>query len=112
MLVVQSSGPQLPSPASPPSEHRAARYSIRIVIQRVVEPGKKTYRVVAYGGRQALGHSDFHSLEHLLDVLHSAVPGFDATQFAAANSPDEISSIIFADEVELDDSQLATLGVS
>ncbi len=88
------------------------RYVLRVIIQRIGEEAEFIWRVVAYGGRKALGPADFPSRETLLDVLPMAFPDFDQAGLSLADPGPANSSILFAGEMELDDEQLSVLGLS
>ncbi|HKO17522.1 MAG TPA: hypothetical protein VJU82_01415 [Acidobacteriaceae bacterium] len=87
-----------------------SRHPLRIVIQQLATPGELPYRIIAYDGNRVLGHSDFASLEALVGMIRSAIPAFDESTLSVAES-DNPASILYAGEMELDDSQLAFLGL-
>jgi hypothetical protein len=82
------------------------------VIQQIVKDRTASFRVVAYGGNRAPGHSDFDSLDGLLKALHSAVPGFDDSSVSINVAGGNQTSIVFVGEMDLDDNQLSILGLS
>lgn len=88
------------------------RYSLRIVIQHIGGKADSTWRVVAYGGRRALGHADFPSRTMLLDVLSIAIPDFDKAVLSLTDPGPSESSILFTGDIELDDEQLSILGLN
>jgi hypothetical protein len=88
------------------------RYSLRIVVQRIVAETGTSWRLLAYGGRQALGYSDFRSLESLSNAFRSAIPGFDETKFSPAELCTKEGPIVFTEELQLDDLQLSILDLS
>jgi hypothetical protein len=105
--------------ATPPGENSdlstpsyTPRYGLRIVIQQIFKAGKASFRLAAYGGNRAPGHSDFDTLDALLKALHRAVPGFDDSGVSIKVAGGNQTSIIFAGEMELDDNQLSILGLS
>ncbi|HEX4066310.1 MAG TPA: hypothetical protein VHZ09_09825 [Acidobacteriaceae bacterium] len=87
---------------------RSDRHRLRVVIQRIEAEAGTIWRIVAYGDGRAVGHEDFPSSERVLNALRMAVPDFDEARLLPAESG---SSILFAEEMELDEAQLAVLGV-
>ena len=87
-------------------------HSLRVVVQHSCVHQRSSYRLVAYGGEGGdyiSGSAEFESLDRLLKALHSAVPGFDESTLSIRNAPE--TYIVFAGEMELDDSQLSLLGL-
>lgn len=84
--------------ASPPR-------TLRLVIQRVGDDRQPSFRVIAYGGDGINAHADFATLPALLAALITAVPDVDLDLRARG-------SIIFAGEMELDETQLRALGLA
>jgi hypothetical protein len=76
----------------------------RIVIQRLRDDRRPGYRIIAYED-DVTAQADFASLSALLFALDSALP--DVVLDLAAET-----SIIFAGEMELDDTQLRVLGLA
>jgi len=60
------------------------RSSLRVVIQQIDRSAKSVWRVIAYGGKEALGPADFLSRQ----------------------------AILFAEEMELNDAQLSIPGLT
>lgn len=79
--------------------------TFRLVIQRVGDDRCPSFRVVAYREAGIHAHSEFHTLRALIEALEAAVP--DVVLDLQVEG-----SIIFAREIELDDTQLRTLGLA
>lgn len=84
-------------------------HSLRVVVQRVRAHQRSLYRLVAYNGNLTCS-AKFESLDRLLKAFHSAVPGFDESTLSIRKDTPE-TYIAFAGEMELDDLQLALLGL-
>jgi hypothetical protein len=85
---------------------------LRIVIQQLGIAAMPRYRVIAYGDQQSPRHSDFDGARILLDTLRSAIPDFDSSQLSLNPLEEGIGSIVFTGEVDLDNWQLAILGLT
>jgi hypothetical protein len=87
-------------------------HSLRLVIQRVGDDfaGGSSYRIIAYSDERKYRPSQFGSLHLLLKSVKAALPDFDASVISS-ESPVPGSSILFADAVELNDAQLALIGL-
>ena len=90
----------------------ADQHSLRLVVQHVCEnsSGRSSYRLVGYSDDQNYRPVEFESLDELLKVLKAAMPGFDASSFSKERPP--VSSILFADLMELSAAQLSALGLT
>ena len=87
-------------------------HSLRVVVQHRCVNQRSSYRLVAYGGESGdctSGSTEFESLDRVLKALDSAVSGFDESVLSIRNTPE--TCIVFAGEMELDDSQLSLLGL-
>jgi hypothetical protein len=85
--------------------------SIRLVVQHVWESssGRSSYRLIGYSDEHTYRPVDFDSLDDLLKVFKAALPAFDVSSFPRARQP--VSSILFADVVELSETQRSILGL-
>jgi hypothetical protein len=85
--------------------------SIRLVVQHVWESlsGRSSYRLIGYSDELTYRPVNFDSLDDLLKVLKAALPAFDVTSFPRAKQ--QASSILFADMVELSETQRSILGL-
>lgn len=81
-----------------------SRRSFRLVIQRVEGDWHPSFRVIAYGEAGANAHAEFATARALFDALETAVPNVVLDLHAQG-------SIVFAGVVELDDTQLRSLGL-
>jgi hypothetical protein len=79
--------------------------TFRLVVQRVGDVHRPTFRVIAYGEAGGGAHADFATLDALLDAVHAAGPDFVLDLRAEG-------SIVFAGEMALDDGQLRALGLA
>lgn len=90
-----------------PGTHR-----LRLVIQRVEVgyPPRSTYRLVAYPPPPgvSLRPAIFHSREEVITCLEATLPGFDPARLGTGLQ----TSIVFAEDIELNEAQLVTLGVT
>lgn len=84
--------------------------SLRLVVQHVWESssGRSSYRIIGYSDEHTYRPVDFDSLDDLLKVLKAALPAFDVSGFPRARQP--VSSILFADVIELNEKQRSMLG--
>jgi hypothetical protein len=78
--------------------------SFRIVIQRLGDDRRSGYSITAYGDGIS-AKADFSSLSALLFVLDSAIP-----EVVLDLAPE--TSIVYAGDMELNDSQLMALGLA
>ena len=88
-------------------------HSLRIVVQHVREHQRSVYRLIAYGGEAGdyiSRSTEFESLDHLVKALRSAKPDFDAKALSIRKDAPE-TYIAFAEQMELNDSQLSLLGL-
>lgn len=85
---------------------------LRVVIQQLRVYPNATYRVTVYGDDQQPRHSDFSSVQVLGDALQAAVPGFDLSKLSLNPLEEGQGSIIFADEMKLNEQQLSLLGLT
>jgi hypothetical protein len=87
------------------------KQSIRVVVQHVWDSpsGRSSYRLIGYSDAHTYRPVDFDSLDDLLKVLTVALPRLDVSRFAPAK--DSVSSILFADVVELGEAQRSILGL-
>jgi hypothetical protein len=86
------------------------RQSVRLVIQfvRDLASAQSSYRIVIYPAPQkSSGPLLFSSRETLVQQLRAVIPGFDGHQIQADEPT--TSEIVFADTLELTESQLARL---
>jgi hypothetical protein len=82
------------------------RRTFRLVIQRVGENRRPSFRVIAYGEASGINaRAEFATLQALLGALETAVP--DVVLNLRAEG-----SIIFAGEMGLDDAQLRAMGLT
>jgi hypothetical protein len=88
-------------------------HRIRLVIQEIHDADARAaaFRVLAYPRRPGMREepAEFSSREELLTRLRKAIPGIDARSLA---SSDSWTQIIFAQDLELTDEQLALLGLA
>ena len=77
----------------------------RLIVQRVGSERHAAFRVIAYGDTGIHGHAEFSTLGDLLDTLNTAVP-------EVVLDLQSQGSILFAGEMELDDTQLHALGLA
>ena len=89
----------------------ADRHSLRLVVQHVWEnaSGRSSYRLIAYSNDHTYPPVQFESVDDLLKVLKAALPELDASSFPRERRP--VTSILFADELELSTAQLSILGL-
>jgi hypothetical protein len=78
--------------------------TFRLVIQRVRADRLPSFRVIAYREAGVHAHADFATLGALLDAFEAAIPGVVLDPLAEG-------SILFAGEMDLDDTQLRVLGL-
>lgn len=91
-------------------ETRKDRPGLRIVVQYVHGDSGSPWHLVAYGSGRAWQPRRFRSIEDLLRVIRSVVPGFDQSQIAIKS--DSLQSYIaWAGDMALDESQLSALGL-
>lgn len=84
-------------------------HSVRLVIQIVWNGIEPYYRVTVYPGpRGAPAQVKFSSRDELLERLRAAISDFDEKHLVAKNGA---TQILFAESMELSDSQLSSLGV-
>ncbi len=85
--------------------------SLRLVVQHVSESssGRSSYRLIGYGDEHTYQPVNFDSLDDLLKVFKAALPTIDVTGFSQATQP--VSSILFADVIELSAKQRSILGL-
>jgi hypothetical protein len=85
--------------------------SIRLVVQHVWESssGRSSYRLIGYSDVHTFRPVDFDSLDDLLKVFKAALPALDVSNFPRAKQP--VSSILFADVIELSEAQRSILGL-
>lgn len=86
-------------------------FSVHLVIQDVRRNGTVCFRVVAYSGSSTFRPAEFASIEELLQALHSAVPGFDASALAIRKPGYPETYIIFTGDLTLSETQMALLGL-
>ena len=81
------------------------------MIQHIREssPPRSSYRLIGYGDLRTYHPVNFGSLDELLEVLKSAIPGFDVSSIARTSDPG--GSILLAEVMELSDAQLSILGL-
>ena len=82
---------------------------MRVVIQRISGGGPQpsVFRLVASGGPKSYYPADFNSVAQLVNALRAAIPEFDKHAPSLRYGP----GIIFAEDMKLDTSQLALLGL-
>ncbi len=84
---------------------------LRLVIQQLsVE--SQVYRVTVYGDADKPRYSDFGGAQALLQALRSALPAFDLSELSLNPLEEGCGSIVFAGVIQLDNSQLAVLGLT
>ena len=85
--------------------------SLRLVVQHVWESssGRSSYRLIGYSDEHTYRPVDFGSVDELLEVFSAALSGLDVSSFPRARQP--VSSILFAEVVELSETQRSTLGL-
>jgi hypothetical protein len=85
--------------------------SIRLVVQHVWDSpsGRSSYRLIGYSDEHTYRPVDFDSLDDLLKIFKAALPTLDVSSFPRARQ--QVSSILFADVVELSETQRSTLGL-
>lgn len=86
------------------------RHSFRIVIQRIGFAGSTRYRILAYGESRHSAYGDFPTAERLLEAVRTAIPGFDEGRLALGDATE--GSIMFAEDMDLDETQLRILGLN
>lgn len=87
-------------------------YFLRVVIQQLSVYPNATYRLTVYGDDRQPRHSDFSSVQVLSDALQAAIPGFDLSKLLLNPLEEGQGSIVFADEMKLNQTQLSLLGLS
>ena len=90
-----------------PNKHK---YAIRLVIQRIGYGSSKSWRVIGYGGKRAMGHADFSSTDALVSAIRSAIPEFDPAVLSR-NPPADAASVVYSEDVELSYAQLSHIGL-
>lgn len=85
--------------------------SLRLIVQRVSEnsSGRSLYRLIAYSDGRTYQPVNFTSLDDLTKRLKKALPDFDVNRFAEAKESG--SSILFAEALELSETQRSILGL-
>ena len=85
--------------------------SLRLVVQHVWESsaGRSSYRLIGYSDEHTYRPVNFDSLDDLLKVFKAALPALDVSRFPREKQP--VSSILFADLVELSETQRSILGL-
>ena len=94
-----------------PQKMPANCQSLRLVVQHVWESssGRSLYRLIGYSDEHTYRPVDFDSLDDLLRVFKAALPAFDVNSFPRTKQP--VSSILFAEVIELSETQRSTLGL-
>jgi hypothetical protein len=85
--------------------------SLRLVVQQVWESssGRSSYRLIGYSDEHTYRPVDFDSLDDLLKAFKAALPAFDVSRVPREKQP--VSSILFADVIELSEKQRSVLGL-
>lgn len=83
-----------------------------MVIKQLSVYPNATYRVIVYGDDQRPRHSDFSDTQILVNTLRTAIPGFDVSKLSLNPLGEGQGSILFADEMKLDERQLLLLGLT
>lgn len=86
-------------------------YLLRMVIQQLSAYPDTTYRVIVYGDDQQPRHSDFSNAQILVNTLSGAIPGFDFSNLPLNPLREGRGSIVLAEEMKLNESQLLLLGL-
>jgi hypothetical protein len=85
------------------------RHAVRLVIQYVCQAGCPShYRVIAYPAPPGVKPGRIASREELLQRLAQVMPH---GQIKLNQQAENITQVVFADNVELDSTQLAMLGL-
>lgn len=92
--------------------HLPQKHVLRVVVQQILLSGKARLRVVVYGSTPASGKSDFDNVSFLLSALHRAIPSFDDSKISLHRLQEGNGAVLFAEEIELDHSQLSALGLA
>jgi hypothetical protein len=87
------------------------RHSLRIVIQQIRFAHASFYRLVAYGNQKTYRPAEFETFDQLSKALHATVPALNGN-LPSSRTQTEGTSILFSGAIELDDAQLARLGLS
>jgi hypothetical protein len=84
-------------------------HAVRLVVQFVRDATKPLYRVVVYPGPRDVPLSvDVLSRDELLERLRATIPDFDEKHILGTS---EATQIVFAEHMELSDTQLSSLGL-
>lgn len=84
---------------------------LRIVVQRVSQGQGVVYRLIAYGGDDTYRPVEFGSIDSARSTLCSVVPDLDLHALFQQYAGSDVS-ILLAETIEIDESQLAALGLS
>jgi hypothetical protein len=87
------------------------RYSLRIMIQRMIDGRSSTLRIVACAGNRQFPDSHFSSKQALLSALRAVLPDFDDSALSFEVQEHAACSIVFSGEMELSYLQLSALGL-
>lgn len=86
-------------------------YFLRVVIQQLSVCPNATYRVTVYGDDHEPRHTDFSNAQILADTLSASFPGFDLSELSLNPLGEGHGSIVYADEMKLNEIQLSLLGL-
>ncbi|HEY6447408.1 MAG TPA: hypothetical protein VIY53_13180 [Acidobacteriaceae bacterium] len=92
--------------------HLPQKHVLRVVVQQILSDGKARLRVIVYGDTLACGKSDFENVSSLLGTLHRAIPNFDDARISLHRLDEGNGAVLFAEEMELDHSQVSVLGLA
>ena len=84
---------------------------LRIVVQRVSQGQGVVYRLIAYGGDDTYRPVEFGSIDSVRSTLCSVVPDLDLNTLSKQSAGSGVS-ILLAETIEIDEPQLAALGLS
>lgn len=87
------------------------RVSLRLVVQRIYENSSRqsSYRLVSYSNDRTYQPQRFETVDDVLKALKAVLPEVDTNLFYRGSR--EATSIVFANEVELNKEQLSVLGL-
>ena len=85
---------------------------LRVVIQQIGRNEWRSFRLVAYGDEFKPRHADFTSAQNLRAAFLAAIPEFDLSLLSLNPQEEGHGSILFEEEICLDDDQVFKLGLS
>ena len=91
--------------------HSSKPRSVRIVVQHVKDGPRWCYRLVAYEDRKTYPPVTFDTVRDVAQAIRSVVPGFSESELRKREEDADRSYIALTREWELNDSELAQLGV-